>query len=264
MGSYVPEYDALELSPKQRDTLLIIPVINEGLRILAQLEKIEKLGFEIDVAIADGGSTDGSLDDFLKLERLGVNYLLKKWGPGKLSAQLLCAFEFALKRNYKQVITMDGNLKDDPEGIRTIIAALNSGFDFVQGSRFIDGGSAINTPAVRYYAIRWIHAPLTSIAARRKFTDTTNGFRGFSNMLLQNEKIDIFRQCFDSYELLFYLPIRASRIGLSICEVPVIRMYPRKGPTPTKIRGLGSHLVLFQILLNAIFGRYNPRGRKDV
>ena len=132
-------------------------------------------------------------------------------------------------------------------------------FDFVQGSRFIRGGSAVHTPMSRYFAIRLIHAPLTSLAAGRRFSDTTNGFRGFSKRLIESDEIGIFRKIFDTYELIFYLPIRAARLGLKTCEVPVRREYPRFGATPTKIVGLKALTNLIWILLLACFGCFNPK-----
>ena len=42
------------------------------------------------------------------------------------------------------------------------------------------GGHAINTPPVRYAAVRLIHAPLVSLGAHQWFTDTTNAYRAYS------------------------------------------------------------------------------------
>lgn len=70
---------------------------------------------------------------------------------------------FALDRNYKGVLTIDGNNKDSIEDVPEFIAKLQEGYDLVQGSRFIRGGHAINTPPVRYAAVRLIHAPLVSL-----------------------------------------------------------------------------------------------------
>jgi len=163
-----------------------------------------------------------------------------------------------LTKEYEFVITMDGNNKDDPSGIKHILAALGNGMDFVQGSRFIQGGQAINTPLLRYLAIRLIHSPITSFGARYFYTDTTNGFRGHSAKLLQHPQIEIFRENFRTYELLAYLPIRSSRVGLQVCEVPVVRRYPRGVATPTKIQGVTAQFKILKILLAAVLGRFNP------
>jgi dolichol-phosphate mannosyltransferase len=254
----VPAYNVTLLREEKSDLALVIPVINENGRLTRQLEQIRSDAPDVDVIIADGGSTDGSTDTE-SLHELGVTTLLTKIGPGKLSAQLRMAIHHCLNHPYKAVITMDGNGKDGVGGITTIATALRNGYDFVQGSRFVSGGEAINTPPDRYLAIRLVHAPFTSLGARHWFTDTTNGFRGHSRRLLEDSRVAPLRAEFDTYELLAYLPIRAARLGFRITEVPVTRAYPRGDAIPTKIQGCSAHAHLLQILVNASTGRYNPR-----
>ena len=67
---------------------------------------------------------------------------------------------WALKRGYKGIITIDGNNKDSIEDVPHFIDKLKEGYTLVQGSRFIDGGRAINTPHVRALAVRLVHAPI--------------------------------------------------------------------------------------------------------
>jgi glycosyltransferase involved in cell wall biosynthesis len=254
----VPKYHVREFKKKSRTYCLIVPVINEGERLIAQLERIMSLGLDVDVVVADGGSTDGSVDTE-NLQSTDVKACLTKIGPGKLSAQLRMAFDYALTQGYKGVISIDGNGKDGVEAIRQMVERLDEGFDFVQASRFIPGGKAENTPTSRLIAIKLIHSPLTSLGARFRFTDSTNGFRGHSSSLLMDDKIGLFRDVFDTYELLAYMPIRAARLGYQCVEIPASRIYPSSGAIPTKIHGLSSQLSLFKILLKAVLGLYNPR-----
>lgn len=254
----VPAYTVTHLREPKHEIVLVIPVINENGRLTAQLERIQAAAPDADVIIADGGSTDGSTRPDVLLER-GVTTLLTKTGPGKLSAQLRMAIHHCLQGNYQAVITMDGNGKDGVDGITTIATALRDGYDFVQGSRFITGGQAINTPRDRYLAIRLIHAPVTSLGSGHWYTDTTNGYRGHSRRLLEDPQVAPLREEFDTYELLAYLPIRAARLGFRITEVPVTRAYPHGQATPTKIHGASAHAGMLRILANASTGRYNPR-----
>jgi dolichol-phosphate mannosyltransferase len=257
-GWAVPHGEIHVLRERVGRYCVLIPVINEGDRILGQLRTLRDHGFDLDVVVADGGSTDGSTDPEV-LRDLGVRALLVKRAAGKLSAQLRMGFAFALREGYDGVITVDGNGKDDVAALPLMVAALDGGADFVQGSRFIPGGRAINTPRERYLAIKLLHAPVTSLAARRRFTDTTNGFRAHSRALLTDPRVAPMRDVFDTYELLAYLPIRAARLGYTCTEVPVTRAYPTAGAIPTKIHGRRGQLDLVQILGRAAFGRYNPR-----
>jgi glycosyltransferase involved in cell wall biosynthesis len=253
----VPAYAVNHLKSKKFDYALVVPVLNENGRLLEQLGKIKNLLIPVDLLIVDGGSNDGSTE-LEALKKLGVTSLLVKLGEGKLSAQLRAAFHYSTSVGYKGVVTMDGNNKDNAHGIETILNSLLLGYDFIQGSRFIAGGQAINTPKMRYFAIRFFHAPLTSMAAGFKFTDTTNGFRGYSSRLLTNSQVSIFREVFNSYELSAYLPIRAAKLQFKVTEVPVTRTYPRNTEIPTKIKGLKAHIAMIKILLNAISNKYNP------
>ncbi|WP_251212542.1 glycosyltransferase family 2 protein [Adlercreutzia murintestinalis] len=237
----------------------MIPVINEGDRIqrellCAHLHAIEDL---CDIIICDGGSDNGSIEvDFL--QRMGVNTLLVKRSAGKQGAQLQMGVFFAQQRGYDGIITVDGNNKDSVECVPLFIDALQQGYGFVQGSRFVRDGRAINTPLSRLIAVRAIHAPLTSLVAHHRFTDTTNGFRAYSASYLSDARVQPLRDVFDGYELLAYLAIRATQIGYKACEVPVERAYPSAGDTPTKIKGMKGNLDLLKVLFRAISGSYNP------
>ncbi len=259
----VPAYCEWKLRPRRSNYVVVIPVINEGGRLLAQLSQMREVERQFDVLVADGGSSDGSVDPTV-LKDLGVTTLLVKTGPGKLSAQLRMAFWSALQGGYEGIVTIDGNGKDGVQGISQMIGSLEAGYDFVQGSRFIPGGVAEHTPRVREVGIRLVHAPLTSVAARRRYTDTTNGFRAHSRQLLLSPEVDVFRDIFDTYELLAYIPIVAARQRFRVCEIPVSRRYPERGDIPTKISGRSAHVNLLKILLNAVRGRYGPRGRSEL
>ena len=164
----------------------------------------------VDIIILDGGSTDGSTNlDILRGNN--VSALLVKLGPGKLSAQLRMGYSYAIESGYEGFITIDGNNKDKVDDILKFVEMLDAGYDLVQGSRFIKGGKAINNPVVRKLAIKLIHAPLVSLAADFHYTDTTNGFRGYSRKLLLHPSVMPFRKIFFSYELLPYLSVAAPK-----------------------------------------------------
>jgi dolichol-phosphate mannosyltransferase len=254
----VPKTECHELKPKETKYCVIVPIINEGDRIKNQLLRMKPFTASIDIILADGGSTDGSTElPFLK--SVGVKALLIKKDKGKLSAQLRMGFAYALKQGYKGIITVDGNNKDGVEAIPDFMKALDEGYDFVQGSRYVPGGKAINTPVVRDFAIKLIHAPVISLAAKQRFTDTTNGFRAFSSKYLLDPRVQPFREIFDTYEILAYLSVRASQLGLKTMEIPVTRKYPDNGKVPTKISGIKGNYSLIKILVKLMMKSYNPK-----
>lgn len=254
----VPTFDVVFWRGRRGAYCVVIPVINEGARIASLLRRIAALGIEqrCDVIVIDGGSSDGSLDPMQQNDS-GVRGLLRKTGPGRLSAQLRCAYAFALEQGYEGIVTIDGNNKDDPEAIPRFVTALEAGVDFVQASRFIAGGVAENTPKVRDLAIRFVHSPMLSWSSGFRWTDTTQGFRGYSRQLLVNPQVAPFRDVFNSYELLAYLSHRAPKLGYRCLELATIRRYP-KGEVPTKISSVRGNLAVMSVLLRACLGRYDP------
>lgn len=255
----VPEFESVEFTPKHSDYCVLIPVLNEGERIIHELERAQKhrIAEKYDIIICDANSTDGCTAPE-RLKALGVNALLIKLGTGKQGAQLRMGFWWAIQQDYKGYVTIDGNNKDSIEDVPRLVEKLNENYDFVQGSRFVKGGRAVNTPLVRYLSVRFIHAPIISLTARHWFTDTTNAFRAYSKKYITHPDLQIFRDVFTTYELLAYLSVRATQLGMNACEVPVTRAYPKTGKIPTKIHPIRGNLLLIKILFRNLLGKYNP------
>ena len=256
----VPKFECIEYQKKEKNYVVLIPIINEGERIEKELKRALRNNVQAyaDIVICDGGSTDGCTEE-KKLRACRVNTLLVKQDKGKQGAQLRMGIWWALERGYEGIITIDGNNKDSIEDVPRFIEKLKEGYDLVQGSRFISGGKAINTPFIRTLSVKLIHAPIISLTAHKRFTDTTNAYRAYSKKYLTDERVKPLREIFMTYELLAYLSVRATQIGLKACEIPVTRAYPKKGKTPTKISFFKGNSELMKILIKNAFGEYKPR-----
>ena len=254
----VPDFECQEFAPKKTNYCLLVPIINEDGRIQKELQRANAHGIHelVDIIICDGGSKDGCTDA-TELTALGVNTLLTKTGAGKQAAQLRMGFWWALERGYDGFVTIDGNNKDSIEDVPAFVKKLDEGYDFVQGSRFMKGGKAINTPLTRYIAIRLIHAPVISITAKKWYTDTTSAYRAHSRKYITHKSVQPFRDIFVTYELLAYLSVRADQLGLKTAEIPVTREYPKGEKTPTKIKGFSAHFGLIKTLFKNLLGKYH-------
>lgn len=256
----VPDFEVKELNTKNTKYCLCIPVINEGDRIKLELERAQRNNIHnlVDIIICDGGSTDGSIDEN-KLKSLGVNSILVKKSFGRQGSQIRMGLWWGLERGYNGFITIDGNNKDSIEDVYKFIDKLDQGYDFIQGSRYLRGGEGRNTPIYRHFAVKYIHSPIISLIAGKRYTDTTNGFRGYSRNYIEDSRVQPLRDVFISYELLAYLSVRANQLNMNTCEVPVKRIYPRKGKVPTKISPIKGSIQLIMILLKTLLGKYNPK-----
>ena len=256
----VPDFRIDAFQPKKSSYAVVIPVMNEGARIAAQLADMQAQGLlsGYDTILADGGSQDGSTEPE-RLKEMGLRAVLTKTGPGRLSAQLRMAYAWALTEGYQGIITIDGNNKDSVEHIPDFAKALDDGVDYAQASRFVAGGVAENTPPFRYIGIRLLHAPILSLAAGKWLTDTTQGYRAYSRRYLADPRVRPFREIFGNYELLAYLSVRASQLGMEVKEIPTRRTYPKGEPVPTKISGFRGNLDLLVTLWRTITRQYHPK-----
>lgn len=253
----IPDYKIEEFFNKKHKYCVGIPLLNEGEKIQKELKSMldNDIPNIADIIIFDGGSNDGSTDvDFLK--SVNVRTLLIKTGEGKQGAQFRMGFDYILNQEYEGIITIDGNNKDGVEYIKDFIKKLEEGYDFIQGSRFIKGGIHKNTPISRYLAVKFIHAPWISFMSGFKYTDTTSAYRGITKKLLLDENLNIFRDIFSGYELLFYMSVMAPKLNYKVCEIPVSRIYPKNTKIPTKITFTGNFNII-KILFKLNIGYYN-------
>lgn len=258
MERAIPKYTETVFFEKRSRYCLLIPLFNEGERYFRQTEKMKALHLfeKIDVVICDAGSADGTTEpDFLR--ETGHRALLVRQGKGRYSTDIKMGYDWAIRQGYDGFITVDGNDKDDTGAIDLFIQALERGYDYIQGSRFIKGGKGIHTPFIRQVAMRFINEPVMTLCAGKHLTDTTNGFRAYSREFLTDRRVQPFRDIFWGYELIYYLPIRACRLGFKVCEVPVTRAYP-KGETPSKVGGIRGNIYQLSILWHCIWKHYNP------
>lgn len=259
--SGIPQFECTEYEKKTKDYVVLIPIINEGDRIIKELNRANEnhVPDYADIVICDGGSTDGCTEE-TTLKRLNVNTLLVKRDAGKQGAQLRMGIWWALERGYQGIITIDGNNKDSIEDVPRFIEKLEEGYDLIQGSRFVKGGRAVNTPPIRWLSVRLLHAPIISFTAGQHFTDTTNAYRAYSRAYLTHPKVQPLRDIFVGYELLAYLSVRATQLGMKACEIPVCRAYPKNEKTPTKISPWKGNFNLLSILLKNAEDAYVPEG----
>lgn len=238
---------AIALAPVNR-VLVTSFAYNEGVKIQATVDRTRAAltrirvasaehiasPIQFDLLVMDDGSTDGSLDS---IRALGVRVVSSATNRG-IGAAMKESFQLALDGGYDVVIIMAGNNKDDPEEIgRLLDPIVRQGFDFVQGSRWLEGGGHGRMPLYRRVATR-LHPFLFSIATRKWVTESTNGFRAIRTRLLRDKRIDWRQAWLDKYELEPYLLFKAIRLGYRHTEVPVVKIYPPKRLGYTKMKPL--------------------------
>jgi dolichol-phosphate mannosyltransferase len=204
---------------------------NEGEKIRRTLAR-HPVDRSYDLLVHDDGSTDGALDGIAP----GIIVLRHETNQG-IGAAMKRVFEYSLANSYDVLVIHAGNDKDDPLEIPLLLEPIRTGTaDFVQGSRYLDGGGFGNMPRYRVIGTRLIHPLIFSMAARKRVTESTNGFRAFRTTILRDPRIDWRQAWLDRYELEPYLLLKAIRLGYRHVEVPVTKIYPAHSLGYTKMR----------------------------
>lgn len=119
------------------DLSIVIPIYNESKSVGPLCDAIVKavapLGYQFETLLIDDGSTDDTFDQALKVAnrdaRFRVIKLNKNFGQ---TAALYAGFEQA---RGEIIVTMDGDLQNDPEDIGRLIRTMQEGYDVVTGWR---------------------------------------------------------------------------------------------------------------------------------
>ena len=207
---------AAEGSAAELDVSVLVPVLDEaetveelGSRVAAVLDA---LGLRFEIVFVDDGSRDGTAervrsahgrDGRIKLVRLRRNF-------GKAAA-LSAGFEHSRGRI---VVTMDGDLQDDPDEIPRLLAMLEtSDLDLVSGWKRERRDPAAKRLPSRLF--NWVTRRLAGVDLH----DFNSGFKVYRREVL--DQIAVYG------ELHRYIPVLASRRGFVVGEAPVTH-HPRR------------------------------------
>jgi dolichol-phosphate mannosyltransferase len=233
-GTAVMEDRSTSIPATIRDRILgVTAVYNEERRIGVFVEALKRPGPVDAFVVVNDGSTDRSAD---LLRENGIQ-VLDQPHLG-LGAAIKHAVRFARTNGFTVLVLFAGNGKDNPDEIPRLVAPiLNDTADYVQGSRYLPGGSHANTPIFRLVTIR-ILSWLFSHYMGRPCTDLTNGFRAYRLALLDDPRLSIEQTWLDNYEFEYYVHWYAYKLGYRVTEVPVSKTYPGGTVPYSKIRPL--------------------------
>lgn len=194
---------------------LVIPVLDEreSLETLYGMivEAADGLGREIEIIFVDDGSRDGSFEKMKALHEKDprVKCIRFKGNFGKSSA-LSAGFKMA-RGNI--VITLDGDLQDDPAEIPHFLEELDKGFDLVSGWKKKRQDPLTKTVPSKIF--NWVTALLTGV----KIHDFNCGIKAYRKEVL--DQIDLYG------ELHRFIPALAAWRRFRVGEIPVLH-HPRK------------------------------------
>ena len=201
------------------NTLIISPTYNEKKNIASLVDSIFNINKDYHVLIIDDNSPDGTAHLVKELQLKYKNLFLEE-RPGKagLGTAYKYGFNWALKRNYDNIVQMDADLSHDPKEIECMVSLLND-YDLVIGSRYIDGVSVVHWP-IKRLLLSYGANVYARIVTGLPLKDSTGGFKAWKRKVL--ESIDLSGVKSQGYSFQIEMNWRAWQKSFSIVEHPII------------------------------------------
>jgi len=197
---------------------VVLPCLNEEAAIAACLQKIlatfVQAQLDGEIIVCDNGSTDRSV---AIAESMGVQVVHQpERGYGNAYLKGFASAKGAY------FVMGDADDTYDFTMIPTFIEKLRAGYDFVTGSRYLEGGHA-TIPFLHRCFGNPLLTTILNVLFKTKYTDVYCGFRAFSR-----RAYDLIKPVSPGMEFNLELAINAGLAGLKITEVP-IHLHERKG-----------------------------------
>jgi dolichol-phosphate mannosyltransferase len=208
--------------------VVIIPTYNEAENISklvpALSEEFKKMPHhEFLVLVVDGNSPDGTAGVVTNLAQsyAFVRLLLEKKKAG-LGAAYVYGFEHAIKELGAEVLVeMDADFQHDPCDVVRLIAEIDNGYDYVIGSRFIEGGSIPSNWAFHRRLLSWGGNIICKVVLGLfKVNDFTSGFKA-SRVQDFVDKVDLNAVLSDGFAYKIDLLFRMHKVGAKFKEIPI-------------------------------------------
>lgn len=227
------------------DLSIVIPFYNEedSIRPLydAVVDAMSGLSYTFELILVDDGSKDGTLNKMLEVakvdSRLKVVKLKKNYGQ---TTGLHAGFQNAIG---KYIVTMDGDLQNDPADIGAMMAKLGEGNDICLGWRENRQDSAFSRLLPSKIA-NWLVRTVTGIPVK----DNGCAIRSY-----KAETINKFPMYSEMHRL---LPVINALTGASFTQIPVKHHARQFGSSKYGLSRIYK-VILDLIALKTVFSSFN-------
>lgn len=198
-------------------TTLFVPTYNEIEGMKAIMPRIKKEWFD-QIIIADGGSTDGTLE--YAREQGYTIFIQKKKG---IRHAYIEGFPL-ISGDIVVTFSPDGN--SIPEAIPELVEKVKAGYDMVIASRYLDDAKSHDDDIVTRFG-NWLFTSSINFFHGGKYTDAMVIFRAYSKSLFY--ELDLHKEEAYRTEKIFFttmgieplLSIRCAKRKLKVAEIAV-------------------------------------------
>jgi len=196
------------------DSILTIPVYDEAPTIRRVLDRARL--YACDVLVVDDGSTDGT-SEMLGRER-GIHLIRHRRNEG-YGKSLTDAFEFAIRRGYDYLVTMDADEQHDPSLLPAFLREIPQ-YDIVSGSRYLEELPGSDPAPLERRRINEEMCQVLRNCCGLELTDAFCGYKAYQTKSLR--RLEISEQ---GYAMPLQLWVQAAHLGLRTLEIPCHRIY---------------------------------------
>jgi len=157
--------------------IIVIPAFNESLNILKVIDDIKENCKQYDYVVVNDGSTDNTLE---VLRNNNLNFIDLPLNLG-FSGAVQTGYKYAFERNYDIAVQFDGDGQHPAKSIPDLVEALNEGFEYVIGSRYVESPKAWNARMIGSRIIGFA----IKITTGKSVDDPTSGMRAISRDILK-------------------------------------------------------------------------------
>ena len=200
-----------------KKTLIATATYNEAKNIKILINRLNNLKIKLDILIIDDNSPDGTslVIKQLKKRFRNINLIERSKKSGLDSAHKLI-YNYALRKNYYYLITMDADLSHNPKTIPKFLKMIKK-YDCVVGSRYVKGGRN-DLKGFRLFLSKYGNLFIQFIL-RIKLNEFTTSYRCFD--LLKLKKFNLNKVNAKGYSFFMYTIYLLDKQGYSIKEIPI-------------------------------------------
>jgi glycosyltransferase involved in cell wall biosynthesis len=211
-------YDNIgELKKAATSISFLIPVFNEQESIFELYEKLKKqlLNYFSDIKKEIVFVNDGSTDNSLKIIKEIIN---KDDSVKVVSFRRRFGKGIALNHGFNKcigqyIVTLDGDLQDDPKNIPHLVKKLEEGYDLAVGWKKDRRDKITKVIPSKFFNL------LVTVVGGFRLHDSNSGFKAFRKKAVEGLDASGGRYRF--------LPMILHKKGYKVCEIPIIH-HPRK------------------------------------
>jgi len=213
--------------------LCILPAYNEEGKIGRVVKKVLAVGITDQIVVVDDCSSDNTIEE---ATTAGAKVLRHKVNQG-VGAGIRTGLKYGLVNKYDVAVIMSGDDQHEPKELPSVLNRLfENKTHFIQGSRRLKGGQAVNPPLFREIATQ-LYSVIFSLLTFKRITDATNGFRAFYLDMLTDESINLEQEWLNTYELEPYLLYKAAvSPRMKVIEMPITVYYHESPKQYTKMK----------------------------